>query len=91
MRNILLTVVLAGIASLVLVQAQAQSRNPRAACLANCPSCPPRADGSFDPACAREQQNCKVECERQGQYSPPASDILLAQGKNELNGRSLRK
>ena len=82
MRNILLGAVLAGIASLVLVQAQAQTRDAKPACLANCPSCPPRGDRAFDPECDQKQRNCKAECERQGQYSPPVGDILFAQGKS---------
>ena len=64
----LLAAALAGVASLVLVQGQAQTPTPQQTmqqCLAKCASCPSRPDGTIDPACAMKQQNCKVDCERQ--------------------------
>jgi hypothetical protein len=65
----LLAAALAGVASLALVQAQAQTPKPvpeqtMQQCLAKCASCLARADGTIDPACAKKQQNCKTDCER---------------------------
>ena len=64
----LLAAALAGVASLALVQAQAQTPVPRQTmqqCLAKCATCPSRPDGTIDPTCAMKQQNCKVDCESQ--------------------------
>jgi hypothetical protein len=68
----LLAAALAGVASLVLAQGQAQTPTPQHVpqqvmqqCLAKCASCPSRPDGTIDPACAMKQQNCKIDCERQ--------------------------
>src|SRR5262245_44367249 len=84
MRTILLVAVLAGVASLAFVQAQAQTRKPSLQeCLANCKPCSPSADGTSDPTCVMHQQNCKADCERRGEISRPGGDILLAQGRNE--------
>jgi hypothetical protein len=69
MRSVfLLAAALAGVASLALVQAKAQTPAPKQTmqqCLAKCASCPARADGTIDPACAMKQQNCKTDCESQ--------------------------
>ena len=69
MRNLFLgAVALTGIAGVVLVQTQAQTPTPAEKmqqCLAKCASCPSRADGTIDPACAMKQQNCKTDCETQ--------------------------
>ena len=64
----LLAVALAGVASVVPVQTQAQTPAPKETiqqCLAKCTACPARADGTFDPTCAMKYQNCKVDCETQ--------------------------